>query len=205
MRETASQPYYVTKRDVKKVIETLVQAFLDDHLLGYFFPDPKSKLRFLPKFFNYRVKNGFLYGKVLATSENIEGVVILTQSEYKEFSWLRAIRTGGIGLYRAAASETLSRMRELESFVVSKRNDCISEPHWYLGSLAVHPDHQGKGLASKLVRPILEMCSSQNKPCVLETQGEGLVQIYKHYGFDVVDSFTLPFANLPHWVMVKPP
>ena len=205
MRKTSSEPYNVTKRDVAKVVETLVQAFFDDHLLDYFFPDPKNKLRFLPKFFNYRVKNGLLYGKILATSENIEGVVILTQSEYKEFSWLRAIRTGGIGLYRAAGSEILSRMREVESFVVTKRDECISEPHWYLGSLAVHPDYQGKGFASKLVRPVLQMCSSQNKLCVLETQDEDLVQIYKHYCFDVVDSFTLPVANLPHWIMAKYP
>nr|KXH70596.1 MAG: hypothetical protein AM325_15675 [Candidatus Thorarchaeota archaeon SMTZ1-45] len=205
MQNTSPEPYHVTKRDVKKVTETLVQAFFDDHLLCYFLPEPESRLRFLPKFFNYRVKNGFLYGKILATSENIEGVVILTQSEYNEFSWLRAIRTGGIGLYRAAGSKTLRRMREVESFVVSKRDECISEPHWYLGSLAVHPDYQGKGLASKLVRPVLSMCSSQNKPCVLETQDEGLVQIYKHYGFDVIDSFTLPIANILHWVMVKQP
>ncbi|MHA2356718.1 MAG: GNAT family N-acetyltransferase [Candidatus Thorarchaeota archaeon] len=167
MRETAIEPYNVTKRDVKKVIDTLVPAFIDDPLTCYFFPELESRLRILPKFFNYRIKNGLLDGKVLATSENMEGVVILTQSSYREFSWVRAIRTGGIGLYRAAGSEIAGRMREVESFVVSKKNECFSEPHWYLGSLAVHPDHQGKGFASKLVRPVLEMCSSQNKPCVL--------------------------------------
>lgn len=205
MQNTGPEPYNVTKRDVKKVIATLVQAFFTDHLFGYFFPEPKSRLRILPKFFNYRIRNGFIDGKIFATSENIEGVVILTQSEYKGFSWLRAIRTGGIGLYRAAGSEITSRMREMENFVVNKKDECISEPHWYLGSLAVHPDYQGKGLASKLVRPVLEMCSSQNKLCVLETQDEGLVPIYKHYGFDVVDSFTLPTINLSHWIMAKQP
>jgi ribosomal protein S18 acetylase RimI-like enzyme len=205
MQNTSPELYNVTKSDIKKVIETLVQAFLDDHLLGYFFPEPKNRLRVLPKFFNYRVKNGLIDGRIFASSENIEGVVILTQSEYKPFSWLRAIRTGGIGLYRTAGSEILRKMLEVESFAVTKRNECISEPHWYLGSLAVHPDYQGKGLASRLIRPVLEMCSSQNKLCVLETQGEGLVQMYKHYGFDVVDSFTLPIASLTHWVMAKQP
>jgi ribosomal protein S18 acetylase RimI-like enzyme len=198
-------PYNVMKRDVEKTINTLVHSFIDDSLFCYFVPEKERRLRILPKFFNYRIRNGLLYGKVLATSEDIEGVVILTLSDYKEFSWLRAIRTGGIGLYRATGSETLSRMREVESFVINKRDECISEPHWYMGSLAVHPDYQGKGFASKLVRPVLEMCSSEDMPCVLETQDEGLVEIYKHYGFIVIDSFTLPLANLPHWVMVKRP
>ncbi|KXH76217.1 MAG: hypothetical protein AM326_03270 [Candidatus Thorarchaeota archaeon SMTZ-45] len=205
MQNTSPELYNVTKRDVEKVIETLVQAFFDDHLLSYFFPNPESRSGFLPKFFNYRVRNGLIDGKIFATSENIEGVVILTQSEYKQFSWLRAIRTGGIGLYRAAGSEIVSIMRETESFIVAKRNECISEPHWYLGSLAVRPDYQGKGLASKLVQRVLEMCSSQNKLCVLETQDEGLVQFYKHFGFDVVYSFTMPNANIRHWVMAKRP
>jgi GNAT superfamily N-acetyltransferase len=205
MQNASPELYNVTKRDVKKVIETLVQAFFDDRLLGYFFPEPESRVRFLPKFFNYRVRNGLIDGKIFATSENVEGVVILTKSEYKQFSWLRAIRTGGIGLYRAAGSEIASKMREAEGLIVAKRNECISEPHWYMGSLAVRPDYQGKGLASKLIQPVLELCSSQSKLCVLETQDEDLVQMYKHYGFDVVDSFTLPIANMRHWVMAKQP
>ena len=190
---------------MKKVIETLVEAFSNDSLLCSFVPEPSKRSRFLPSYFNYRIRNGLLDGNIYATSNNIEGVVILTQSEYKKFSWIRAIRTGGIGLYRAAGSEIIKQMREEESFVVAKRNECITEPYWYLGSLAVRSEFQGKGLASNLIRYILEMCSSQNKLCVLETQHENLVQMYKHFGFDVVDSFTLPVGNLTHWIMAKQP
>lgn len=197
--------YLVTKKGMKRVIETLTQAFLDDHLLSYFFPEPEGRLRFIPRYFNYRVRNGLLDGKIFATSEDIEAVVILTQSEYKKFSWLKAIKTGGFGLYRAAGSEILKRMLEVESFTVSKKLECVPEPHWYLGSLAVHPSLQGKGFASRLVKSVLELCSSQNKLCVLETQHEDLVEMYKHFGFDVVDTFILPYANLSHWIMVKRP
>lgn len=205
MQNAESDLYVVTKKDLKRVIETLSQAFLDDPLLIHFFPEPEGRLRFLQKYFNYRVRNGLLDGKVFATSEEIEAVVILTQSEYKKFSWLKAIRTGGFGLYRAAGSETLKRMLEVEDFTVSKKRESVPEPHWYLGSLAVRPSLQGRGHASRLVRHVLDLCSSQNKICVLETQHEGLVEMYKHFGFDVVDKFALPDTNLSHWVMAKPP
>jgi len=205
MHEADSELYIVTMADMKNVIETLLQAFLDDPLLGYFFDEPEGKLIFLKKFFNYRIRNSLLDGRIFATSENIEGVVILTQSEYKKFSWVRAIRTGGMGLYRTAGSKILKRMLAVESFVVSKRFECISEPHWYLGSLAIHPSYQGKGLAGKLVRPVFDMCSSHRKLCVLETQHDYLIEMYKHFGFEVVDSFTLPDANIPHWIMAKSP
>jgi ribosomal protein S18 acetylase RimI-like enzyme len=205
MHEADSELYIVTMADMKNVIETLVQAFLDDPLLGYFFDEPEGKLRFLKKYFNYRVRNGLLDGSIFASSENIEGIVILTQSEYKKFSWVRALRTGGMGLYRAAGSKILKRMQAVESFVVSKRSECISEPYWYLGSLAIHPNHQGKGLAGKLVRHVLDVCSFHRKLCVLETQHDNLVGMYKHFGFEVIDSFTLPDANIPHRIMAKPP
>jgi ribosomal protein S18 acetylase RimI-like enzyme len=157
METTGTELYNVTKRDVKKVFETLVQAFSDDPLWYHFFPERNSRLRVLPRFFNYRVRNGLIDVKVFATSENVEGVVILTQYKYRKFSWLRAIRTGGIGLYRVVGSEVVGRLLEVESFVVSKRAECISESYWYLGFLAVRPEYQRKGLASKLIRHVLEM------------------------------------------------
>lgn len=191
---------------MRKVVETMVRAFLDDRMMCYFFPDPAARLRSLPKLFNFRVRNCLNQGSIFATSENIEGVVIITHSEQKKrSSWLRAIVTGGIGLYRMAGSECVRRMREVESFVFSKRAECIFESHMYLGSLAVHPDYQGKGLAGRLIRSVLEMCSSQDELCVLDTQDEGLVQMYRHFGFAVVDSYSLPEANIPHWIMAKRP
>jgi GNAT superfamily N-acetyltransferase len=205
MEDIDVEPYTATKRDATKVIETLVEAFLNDSLMCAFLPEPKKRLRFLPRYFNYRIRNAFLDGNIYATSKKIEGVVILTESEYKKFSWMRAIRTGGIGLYRAAGSELVKKMLEVERYSSAKCDECVPEPHWYLGSLAVRPDFQGKGLASKLIRHVLEKCSSHSKLCVLETQYEHLVQMYEYFGFEVVDSFQLPIINLNHWIMAKKP
>ncbi|MBN2230353.1 MAG: GNAT family N-acetyltransferase [Candidatus Thorarchaeota archaeon] len=206
MQNISSELYHVTKRDIKKVIETLARAFSEDHLMCYFAPDPERRLRFLPRYFNYRIRNTLIDGNIYATSEDIEGVVFLTQTEYKStYSLPRAMRTGGLGLYRVAGSENVRKMREVERFVSDKRDECISEQYLYLGSLAVHPDYQGKGLASKLIRPILEACHSHNRLCVLDAEDESLVQMYEHFGFEVVDSYILPDANIQHWIMAKRP
>jgi ribosomal protein S18 acetylase RimI-like enzyme len=204
MQDSTTGLHRAGKQDIKKVVETLASAFFNDHLLCEFVPDPERRSRFALRFFNYRARNGFLDGQVFATSKNIEGVVFLTRSEYKNtFSWLRAMRTGGFGVYRAAGSETVSKMRQVESFVFSKRAEYITEPHLYLSSLAVHPDHQGKGMASRLVRAMLKMCRSEDKPCVLDTQDEKLVQMYEHLGFEVIGSYDLPMVNVSHWLMVN--
>ena len=110
-----------------------------------------------------------------------------------------------MGIYQFVGSETVSKMRQVESYVHSKRAEYISEPHLYLESLAVRPDHQGKGMASKLVRGVQEMSRQQDKPCVLDTQDEKLLQMYRHLGFEVIGSYKLPMISISQWVMVKRP
>ena len=41
--------------------------------------------------------------------------------------------------------------------------------HWYLVALAVNPEHQGKGYASKLLKERLPAIDKQGLPCYLET------------------------------------
>ena len=84
MQDTRFEPYLVTKRDIKRVIETMVQAFSDDPLTDYFIPEPEGRLKFLPRYFNYRVRNGFIDGKIFATSEDIEGVLSLHNQMTRE-------------------------------------------------------------------------------------------------------------------------
>jgi GNAT superfamily N-acetyltransferase len=76
-------------------------------------------------------------------------------------------------------------------------------PHKYLALLAVEPSQQGKGFASQLLKPILEKLDRQRLPCYLETQNLKNVNMYRHFGFDLVYETTLPCTSLPMYVMVR--
>lgn len=67
------------------------------------------------------------------------------------------------------------------------------EPHWMLSLMGTHPDHRGRGLASKVLAPGLE----RNEPAYLDTATEAGVRFAERHGFHVFDEVELPGGG-PH-------
>lgn len=76
---------------------------------------------------------------------------------------------------------------------------------WYLYDLAVRPQNQGEGIASKLLRPMLAYFDRVGAKCYLETHDSKNVAIYEHFGFALVESPTLPHSELRHYAMLRKP
>ena len=56
--------------------------------------------------------------------------------------------------------------------------------------LAVHPDHQGKGLASKLLKAGLEDADRAQAQTYIEASPAGL-PVYLKYGWKIIDEMTV--------------
>ena len=74
-------------------------------------------------------------------------------------------------------------------------------PDWYgLGPIAVHPDHQGKGIGTLLVKSGLEELKE------LDAEGCALVGPAQYYGrFGFKNYPQLVFENIPQHVVLLPP
>ena len=57
------------------------------------------------------------------------------------------------------------------------------EPHWYLATVGTDPEHQGQGLAGRLIRERLAQCDVAFQPAYLEAASESLVPFYSGLGF----------------------
>jgi ribosomal protein S18 acetylase RimI-like enzyme len=71
--------------------------------------------------------------------------------------------------------------------------------------LGVHPDHQGRGFGSHLMRPVLERCDSERIPAYLETDSERNVTLYERHGFRTRSKENLPGGGPPVWFMWREP
>jgi ribosomal protein S18 acetylase RimI-like enzyme len=60
------------------------------------------------------------------------------------------------------------------------------EPHWYLAVLGTDPRHQGRGVGSALLAPILARCDSDRIPAYLESSKRENVPFYERHGFRVL-------------------
>jgi GNAT superfamily N-acetyltransferase len=73
--------------------------------------------------------------------------------------------------------------------------------HWYLGILGTDPDHQGGGLGTAVLRPILDRCDSEGIPAYLESSKERNLAFYGRHGFVSSKPFDLPGGGPPVWPM----
>jgi GNAT superfamily N-acetyltransferase len=61
------------------------------------------------------------------------------------------------------------------------------DDHWYLAVLGTHPDHQGRGVGSAVLRPVLERCDLDGSGAYLESSKPENVPFYERHGFAVTD------------------
>ena len=78
-------------------------------------------------------------------------------------------------------------------------------PHYYLGGLGTDPEWQGKGLASAVLSPVLEICDREKLPAYLESSKENNVAFYRRHGFEVIDVLSVPDSTVRLWLMWREP
>ena len=76
---------------------------------------------------------------------------------------------------------------------------------WYLYNLSIKKDAQGKGIASKLLRPMLGFCDDEKMVAYLETNKASNVGLYQHYGFELMKEEVIPKTPVTHYSMVRKP
>jgi len=65
------------------------------------------------------------------------------------------------------------------------------EHHYYLAVIGTDPDHQGRGVGTALMQPVLDRCNDEGMPAYLESSKESNVGYYSRFRFDVTAPFTL--------------
>jgi ribosomal protein S18 acetylase RimI-like enzyme len=104
-------------------------------------------------------------------------------------------------LYTDSAHKQLSkyvdaRVKKGISVVMPKMHaKHASGPHYYVAVMSTLPDKQGQGHCSKLMRAVSRAADMDGLPCYLECTGERNRDIYKRFGYEVVEEQTLSVEN----------
>ena len=94
---------------------------------------------------------------------------------------------------------------KLDKYVIEKQRKLAPIKHWYLLILGVDPQYQGKGYASQLLNGMLKDTDEEGVSCYLEAEGSNNVSMYKHFGFKVVDEYTVPNTKVELTAMLREP
>ena len=181
-----------TVADRDRVIRTVVAAFVDDPAFRYFFSDDATYAEHAAAF------TGYLFDKRVR-----HGSVWLVEGGASVSLW------DSPGAHDSTAEpdlppEVLARLDDYEQAV---HGSMPTEPHWYLGVLATHPDHAGKRWGRAAIAAGTAEADSDGLPAFLETTNPANVELYGRTGF-VVDTQLLadpPRLGIPVWIMRRAP
>jgi len=196
---------FIKGKYVKPAALTIAKAFQDYPVLIFFEPDGKKRKRHQPGIFRMMLRANASGGLVYGTSPKMEGVAVwtmidethpLSDPNHSPGKWFRSIFVN---------KEHHRRQKTFYDYSNDVRARLLPDKYWYLQMLAVDPDLQGKGLAGRLLRPVLARADREGLPCYLETQLEQNVPLYEHFGFKVKEEGTIPGSNVYSWAMVRDP
>ena len=99
----------------------------------------------------------------------------------------------------------IARLLTYEKYAMNLKKEFTDNYDWYLYNLSIKKDAQGKGIASKLMRPMLNFCDDERMVAYLETNKASNVGLYTHYGFDLMKEEEIPTTPVTHYSMVRHP
>jgi ribosomal protein S18 acetylase RimI-like enzyme len=186
---------------VKQASVNSAQAFMDDPYTKYVIPniEDRANLRYG---FEYYLRLALLgRAQAYTTSPACEGVAVWQDSLKKEpfgllfqVNPLLQLKCGWLYVIRELLTNRLAE---------KIKKEFAPKHHIYLALLAVHPDSQGKGLASMLLKALLKELDRDRLPCYLETQNLQNTSMYGHFGFKVIHQVLIPGTDLPLYMMLR--
>jgi ribosomal protein S18 acetylase RimI-like enzyme len=187
--------------DRAAVVAALTAAFMDDPVTNWATPSDRHRpavLRhFFGSYFDFHAGEGMVYADperrgaaVWALPGNWRTTAGQDLRIARAFAhprhWLRgpSVAWGLLGLERKHPAEP---------------------PHFYLASVGVMPEGQGRGLGSRLLQPVLEICDRDGIPAYLESSKESNIAFYARHGFRVTAELKLSRRGPTMWPMWREP
>jgi GNAT superfamily N-acetyltransferase len=186
------------RSELRTLASTLAQAFDDDPLTTWLFPDDAARRRKLPAFFRALLRASLPLGAVYTAGDGCS-VAMWNPPGTFPMGWYADAKLGWTTA-RLAGARILTCARGLLYF----EHHHPKEPHWYLQMLGTHPQWQGKGAGSAVLVPILERCDRTGERVYLESSKERNIPFYERHGFEVSDELYVPHGPVV-WAMWREP
>ena len=180
------QPSLARSVAIRRVV---AQAFVDDPLLQWMFPDESTRVESTAAWMGLIVEEYILHARVdtveidgeivAAALWRIPGDARLPHPEHPSLPGLLAALVGN--------ERQLAIGNALRAFSAVRP----TEPFAYLQFLAVSPPHQGRGLGREVIRPGVDAAAAAGFGVHLETTNPRNLSFYRSLGFQVTTELTL--------------
>lgn len=190
----------VESDDVGSVAEVLSGAFFADPVGEWLFPEPGDRPGGLRRLFEAEIRHVVLPHGTSLTNRELTGAALWLPPGHWKLPplTLTKLLPRFMGLFGRRLSVVLRGLLEVE------KHHPDDENHFYLPFIGVAPEHQGRGIGSSLLTPILQTCDHDGVGAYLEATNHDNLRLYERHGFKVLDEVVLP-SGPPLWPMWRAP
>ena len=196
--------YIIEKKDIDRLAEVSVDAYQDYPLHNWLTKgkyDPVASNLLMKITLKTMTEDAIIY----ADSEEMNGFAAWLPFGFSGNKTMPFLLNGGLKLVFHSGFGMIGRLLKYENYAMNLKKEFTDNYDWYLFNLSIKKDAQGKGIASKLMRPMLQFCDDERMVAYLETNKEANVGLYKHYGFDLMKEELIPDSPVMHYAMVRKP
>lgn len=193
--------------NLDNLTDVLAQAFIEDPLFVYCFPDADKRLALSSPTHRLLARQALAHGRLdpLHVDGKLCGAALWLPSASRHLGLWELLRLGGLQAVVKQGVVASWRQIRLGELYEKRQRELLPEPHWYLLLLGILKAQRGKGLSRKLLAPMLEKSDREGFACYLDTHELDNVSIYRRFGFEVVDEMVAPGTDLRHWSMIRRP
>ncbi len=196
--------YIVKKEDLDRLSEVAADAYRDYPLHNWLTKgkyDAKASKLIMQITLKSMTEDAIIY----ADSEEINGFAVWLPFGFTGSKTLPFLLNGGLSLILHSGLGIIGRLLTYETYAMNLKKEFTDNYDWYLYNLSIKQDAQGKGIASKLMRPMLQFCDDERMVSYLETNKDKNVGLYQHYGFELKREEIIPKSPVTHYSMVRYP
>jgi len=188
--------------DAGPMAASLARAFFDDPVMEFLIPDEASRHRRVAVFFEVALRLQHLPHGASYTDTDRAGGALWDPPGHWKLPFAKILQ----GSPKMIAAFGVHVPRALRVLSTIERQHPRA-PHWYLAVLGTDPIHQGKGIGSATLAPILDRCDRDGTGAYLESSKQSNLAFYRRHRFEVTGEITLPGGPTvwPMWRDPRPP
>lgn len=178
-------------KDIGQCAELSVQAFADYEYFTHFYPDREERLAFMramirSEYRTTRRRAHFLIGQ---NDNRPVAVADLFPPEWKKPSDLQYLLHGWGRVLRLPRQDVVKEWLSMDERAGRYCHSLLGGTTWYLSSLTVSPDQQGKGYGREMLMDVVipYIRRHDGSRLCFFTNSESNLAFYQHLGFEVAD------------------
>ncbi len=187
-----------TAQDIPHLRAMLAEAFFDDPVFRWLLPQDAKRRARLRRYFGIDLRWYALPHECVWTTDDLAGAMLgLPPGKWRVPPHVSVLQG-------SAFAVQVARAARLGATMEWRHMRLLREPHYYVRDIGVHPDTQGRGLGSALMRPLLDRCDQEGLPAYIEASSERSAALYERLGFQHIEELRVG-GSPPLWLMLRRP